>query len=120
MKFSKLVLISAICLSGFASSAHPSQSQFKISQPHANSVVPGEVIEISGTGADPAATLEVEVLTNDWYLQDGKSRINPDGSWTFSPVHLAGKGPYNNHTIRVTQIKDGRRGGSVTVTGIVR
>lgn len=103
--------------------AFPSMSatpDFQITTPKANSVVPGEVIEVSGVGADPNGTIEVQVLTNQWYTQDGTARINPDGSWTFSPVHLAGQGSFNNHTLRATIIKDGRRGRSVTVAGIVR
>jgi hypothetical protein len=78
------------------------------------------VVEIKGVGADPSGTLEVEVLTNEWYLQTGTPRINPDGSWTFAPCHLAGQGPFNNHTIRVTIIKDGKRGRSTSVSGVVR
>jgi hypothetical protein len=93
---------------------------FQITNPRPNAVVPGEVIEVSGVGADPGGTVELEVLTNDWYLQDGKARVNADGSWTYSPVHLAGKGVFNNHTLKATIVKDGHRGQSVTVSGLVR
>ena len=103
-----------------ASAEEPTKSNLQISSPRANSVVSGEVIELIGVGADPAGTLEVEVLTNRWYLQDGKTRINSDGAWTFSPVYVSGQGTFNNHTIRVTQTNDGRRGTSATVVGIVR
>ncbi|MBZ5533445.1 MAG: hypothetical protein LAO20_18610 [Acidobacteriia bacterium] len=95
-------------------------AQFQITIPRSNAVVPGEVLTVSGVGADPAGTIEVEVLTNAWYIQDGEARVNPDGTWTFSPVHLAGKGIYNNHTIKATIIKANRRLTSVTVSGIVR
>jgi len=109
-----------LCVAVLTSLARSATSEFQITAPKANAVVPGEVIEVSGVGADPNGTVEIEVLTNDWYLQDGKVRINPDGTWTFSPVHLAGKGTYNNHTVRATIVKDGHRGKAVTVSGIVR
>lgn len=104
-------------LTRFASSAEP---ELRITSPKANAIVQGDVIELTGTGADSAGTLEVEVLTNRWYPQDGTARINADGSWTFSPVYVSGQGAFNNHTIRVTQVKDRRRGKSVAVAGIVR
>src|SRR5439155_3541658 len=108
----------AVMLGVLGSSASSAVQELQIMQPTANSTVPGEVVEISGVGADPTGTLEVEVLTNEWYLQDGTPRINYDGTWSYGPVHLAGKGRYNNHTIRVTIIKDGKRGTSVSVSGI--
>jgi hypothetical protein len=100
--------------------ALPVEPQLEITSPKANATVSGEVIELTGTGADPSGMLEVEVLTNQWWPQDGAGRINPDGSWTYSPVYLSGKGSFNNHAIRVTQIKDHRRGKSTIVAGIVR
>ncbi len=115
-----IAVVTILCLLVLSRSAESAAAQFQITTPHANAVVPGEVIEVSGVGADPAGTIEIEVLTNDWYLQDGKARINPDGTWTFSPIHLAGKGTYNNHTIKATIVKGGRRLNSVTVSGIVR
>jgi len=115
-----LVLSAIACLSIFSLSAKSTAPEFQIVTPRSNAVVPGEVIEVSGVGADPTGTVELEVLTNEWYVQDGKARINADGSWTFSPVHLAGKGTFNNHTIRATIIKDGQRGKSVTASGILR
>jgi hypothetical protein len=113
-------LSTILCLLVFSSLAKSTSPEFQITTPGPNAVVQGEVIEVSGGGADPTGTVEIEVLTNDWYLQDGKARINANGTWTFSPVHLAGKGIYNNHTIRATIVKDGRRVKSVTVSGIVR
>src|SRR4051794_21951680 len=100
--------------------ATPAAGGFQISSPHPNTVVSSQVIEISGGGADPGGTIVVELLTNDWYPQTGKCRVNSDGSWSYGPVFLSGQGPYNNHSIRATIVKDGRRGKSVTVAGIVR
>jgi hypothetical protein len=118
LQFRKLMAVLILLFLALPSmSATP---DFQITAPKANSVVPGEVIEVSGVGADPNGTIEVQVLTNQWYTQDGTARINADGSWTFSPVHLAGQGSFNNHILRATIIKDGRRGKSVTVAGIVR
>lgn len=96
------------------------QAKLKISYPLSNSTVPARVVEIKGVGADPSGTIEIEVLTNEWYRQDGTPRINPDGSWTYGPCHLAGQGQFNNHTIRVTIIKGGKRGESTSVSGVVR
>jgi hypothetical protein len=93
---------------------------FQIVTPKANTSVSGEVIEVSGVGADPSASVQIEVLTNAYYLQDGQARVNADGTWTYGPVHLAGTGTYNNHTIRATITKNGQRGKSTTVGGIVR
>jgi hypothetical protein len=104
----------------FTQPALPAEQQLQITSPKANATVSGEVIELAGTGADPSGGLEVEVLTNQWWPQDGVGRINPDGSWSYSPVYLSGKGSFNNHAIRVTQIKDHHRGKSTIVAGIVR
>jgi hypothetical protein len=108
------------CLVLFSASAKSAASDFEIKTPHANAVVQGEVNEVCGVGADPAGTVQVEVLTNSWYLQDGDARVNSDGNWCFSPVHFAGKGTFNNHTLRATIVKEGRRVKSATVGGIVR
>src|SRR5690242_13716642 len=86
-----LGLVVTAVLTTVAWSAPP---DFQISSLRPNAVVPGEVIELSGTGADTTATLQVEVLTNQWYVQDCTPRINPDSTWTCGPIHLAGKGPY--------------------------
>ena len=102
------------------SSATLTAADFQILSPRSNTVVPGQVVEISGTGADPTGTIEVEVMTNDWYPQTGKARVNSDGTWTYSPVFLSGQGTYNNHTIKASVVKDGRRGKSTSVSGIVR
>ena len=120
LNYYTIALLLILCLSVFSSWAKPAAPEFQITSPRDNAVVAGEVIEVSGVGADPAGTLELEVLTNKWYVQDGDARVNGDGTWTFSPVHLSGMGTYNNHTIRATIIKDHHRGRSVTVRGIVR
>jgi hypothetical protein len=57
--------------------ALPAEPQLQITSPRANSTVSGEVIELTGTGADPSGTLEAEVLTNQWWPQDGTGRIKP-------------------------------------------
>jgi hypothetical protein len=67
-----------------------------------------------------AAFVANHVLTNDWYVQDGTAVINADGSWSYAPCHLTGKGKYNNHTIKVTIVKNGKRLTSTSVHGIVR
>jgi hypothetical protein len=113
--------LSAIAILAIASSLVVSAAtEFQILSPRANSVVPGQVVEISGVGADPTGSVEVEVLTNDWYPQTGKARVNADGTWTYSPVFLSGQGPFNNHTIKASIVKDGRRAKSVSVGGVVR
>jgi hypothetical protein len=91
-----------------------------ITYPTSNSAVAAKVIEIEGVGADPAGTIQVEVMTDRWYLQDGSATINVDGSFTYSPVHLGGLGEFNNHAIRVTVLKAGKRVASATVRGIRR
>ena len=100
--------------------AGTARGELQITYPTSNATAPGRVIELRGLGADPNGTLEVEVLTNDWYPQTGTARINSDGSWTYAPCQLAGQGEYNNHTIRVTVVKDGKRGSSASVGGVVR
>jgi len=122
MKAKRLLssVLTILCLSIFSLSIKSATPDFQITNPKPNAVVSGEVIEVSGTGADPGASIELEVLTNAYYVQDGQARINPDGTWTFGPVHLAGKGAYNNHTLRATIIKNGQRGKSITVAGVVR
>lgn len=115
-----VVIATTVCVPICSLLAGPAGHDFQIKNPRPNTAVPGEVIEVSGVGADPNGTIELEVLTNDWYLQDGTARVNADGSWTYSPVHLSGKGAFNNHTLKATIVKDGHRGQSVTVSGIVR
>jgi hypothetical protein len=112
---SLLIILALSVFLGIAAAA-----DFQINNPKPNTSVPGEVIEVSGVGADPTASVQIEVLTNAYYLQDGQARVNADGTWTYGPVHLAGKGTFNNHTIRATIIKNGQRGKSTTVGGLVR
>src|SRR4051812_24425022 len=93
----------ALCLlvAGSMLSGQATKVQFKITYPTPNSSVSGETIELKGVGADPAGQLKVEVLTNKWWLQDqGTSRIESDGSWSYGPCYLSGQGNHNNHTIR--------------------
>lgn len=96
------------------------QAEFKITYPKNNSVVPGRMIMVEGLGANPQGTIELKVLTDRWYVQDGEVEINSNGAWTYGPCHLGGQGQYNNHTIRATIIKNGERLESATVRGIVR
>jgi hypothetical protein len=113
--------LSVIAILAIACSlAMSAATEFQILSPRANSVVPGQVVEVTGVGADPAGSIEVEVLTNDWYPQTGKARVSADGSWTYSPVFLSGQGQFNNHTIKATIVKDGRRNKSVSVGGVIR
>ncbi len=51
------------CLSIFGPLAKSATSEFQITTPRANSVIPGEVIEVSGVGTDPSGTVGIEVLT---------------------------------------------------------
>jgi hypothetical protein len=95
-------------------------AQIKITYPAANSTVAGEVIEIKGTGADQKGQIQVQVLTNKWYIQDGTATVNPDGTWSYAPCNLSGQGTFSNHTIRVTVIRDGKAGSSDSVAGIRR
>jgi hypothetical protein len=116
----KLAISLCLMFAGAALTALAGDTQLKITSPRPNSTVSAGVIELSGTGADPTGTLEVDVLTNQWWPQDGVARINADGSWTYSPVYVSGQGVFNNHTIRVTEVKDHKRGKSTSVSGIVR
>jgi hypothetical protein len=120
-----LAALTVITIGVAARSAAPSayniaDAKLEITSPKSNSTVAGAVIQISGKGADPAGTLEVDVLTNDWYAQKGEARINADGTFTFAPVYLGGQGQFNNHTIRVTQVKAGKRITAASVEGIRR
>jgi len=116
----KLAIALCVMFAVAALTALAGDVQLQITSPRPNTTVTAGVIQLSGTGADPAGTLEVEVLTNQWWPQDGVARINADGSWTYSPVYVSGQGVFNNHTIRVTEIKDHKRGKSTSVAGIVR
>ncbi|MCF8057249.1 MAG: hypothetical protein K9K37_11510 [Desulfocapsa sp.] len=99
---------------------HVLAADFKILYPESNSTVKGEVIEIEGAGATAGATIEISVLTNDWYLQDGKAEVNDDGRWSYAPCYLRGKGKFNNHTIKARLIKDGKAIAIDKVRGVVR
>ncbi|HYA41034.1 MAG TPA: hypothetical protein VEF34_07005 [Syntrophobacteraceae bacterium] len=112
------VVMFCLIYSFSAGPAHP--AEFQITYPASDSSVSGRVVEITGVGADPGGTIQVEVLTNEWYVQTGTPRINPDGSWSYAPCYLAGQGEFNNHTIRATIIKDGKRLRSTSVHGVVR
>jgi hypothetical protein len=94
--------------------------EFRILYPKPNDTVGGEIGEVEGEGALPGAKIEASVLTNEWFLQDGRGEINSNGNWTYGPCYLKGKGKYNNHTIRVRLIKDGKVIATATVRGIVR
>jgi len=93
---------------------------FRITYPEKNSTVQGEVIVVEGVGAIPGATIEISVLTNEWYLQNGIAEISEDGNWTYAPCYLSGQGKFNNHSIKARLIQDGRPIATVTVRGIVR
>ncbi len=112
-----LLLVACAIATGFA---NPPAADFQILSPRQNAVVPGEVVEVTGAGAPAGATIEVEVLTNDWWPQTGKSRVNDDGTWSYSPVYLSGQGRFDNHTIKATVVQNGRRGKTSSVAGIVR
>ena len=99
---------------------HVLSADFKILYPDSNSTVRGEVIEVEGAGAIAGATIEISVLTNDWYLQDGKAELSDDGSWSYTPCYLSGKGKFNNHTIKARLIKDGKAIAIDKVRGVVR
>lgn len=92
--------------------------KFAITSPQSFSSVPTQQVELSGVGADPAATLAVDVYTDDWYPQNGTGSINADGTWAYSGCWLKGQGEYRKHTIRVTQMKNHVRVASATVQGV--
>jgi hypothetical protein len=116
----------ALASASASSESAPSASASSVSQPLAvsspvqNARVSGQVIEVTGVGADPKGQLEVSVLTDAWYVQNGTATINADGSFSYAPVHISGQGKFNNHTIKVTVIKDGKRVTSTSVAGVVR
>jgi hypothetical protein len=69
--------------------------------------------------------VQVEVFTNDWYIQDkwysnGRAPVI-DGKWAMPDAVLAGQGSFNNHHIRATLLDDaGNAIASDEVSGIVR
>ena len=75
--------------------------------------------------AGPGWHVKVEVLTNQWYVQDkwyvdGLAPIT-DGLWGMPEVVLGGQGAFNNHSIRATLLDGhGSTQASVVVTDVVR
>jgi len=95
-------------------------AKFAITYPQDSAKVATNKIDLRGVGADPSATLKVDVYTDDSYPQDGRGIINADGSWTYQGCWLKGKSPHNNHTITVSLVKNGTVLTSTSVQGIVR
>ena len=114
--FISLIVALSVGFGGFAIAS----DDFKITYPEKNEEVRGEIIEIEGTGAIQGTVIEVSVLTNDWYIQDGKAEINKNGTWTYAPCYLSGKGKFNNHTIKARLLKDGEVMATTKVRGVVR
>lgn len=110
------LMLAVFCIT----SDHVLSADFKILYPKSNNTVRGEVIEIEGSGAIEGAAIEISVLTNDWYLQDGKAEVSDDGRWSYAPCFLSGKGKFNNHTIKARLIKDGKAIAIDKVRGVVR
>jgi len=71
--------------------------EFKITEPNDGGEVNRNVITVKGVGAQNSASIELEVFTNEWYPQNGNYEIRNDGSWTYSPCYLTGKGQYRYH-----------------------
>lgn len=120
MRYVLPALAVILCLPLGSLVAGSSRKEFRITYPANNAKIQSDVIQVTGTGADPTGTLELEVITDYAYLQMGSAHIDPDGTWTFSPVYLKGAGVFNNHRIRATIVKNGQRGASFEVSGIVR
>jgi len=92
---------------------------FTITDPTSNSEVDRNIITVSGVGAQNGTSIVVEVLTDRWYLQDGNSEIRSNGSWSYSPCYLMGKGSYRyHHSIKAKLIKDGQEIATSTVKDI--
>jgi hypothetical protein len=102
-----------------ASAAVPA-AKFTITFPQDGLKVPSEIIEVKGVGAMKGDVLEVSVLTNKWWTQNGQQTIFGDGTWSYGPCYLSGKGEFNKHTIRVTLIRNGVQYTSASVQGVVR
>ena len=109
-----------LTLSAMSPAVERAPCVLKITNLKAHESVRSEVVELEGVCADPAGTLEVDVLTNRWYLQTGTARLNADSSWTYGPVYLSGQGEYNSHSIRVTVVTKGVRRAATIVRGIRR
>lgn len=102
-----------------ASPAVPA-AKFAITFPQDGAKVPNEIIEVKGVGAVQGDVLEVSVLTNKWWTQNGQQTIFGDGTWSYGPCFLSGKGELGKHTIRVTLIRNGVQYTSASVQGVVR
>lgn len=82
--------------------------EFAITEPEDSSQVDRNVVTVKGVGAQPGASIVLEVFTDTWYLQDGEYEIDSDGSWTYAPCHLKGRGSFRfHHNIRAKLIKNG-------------
>lgn len=66
------------------------------------------------------STIEVSVLTNEWYKQTCEIEMEDDGEWACSPVHLAGQDEDNNHSIKAVMRKGGKKLGKSSVRGVKR
>jgi hypothetical protein len=83
---------------------------FVIKEPASGSEVTSNNITVEGVGAKPGDSIEVSVLTDRWYKQDGKADIKSDGSWSYSPCYLMGKGPLRlKHIIKASVVRDGKQ-----------
>ena len=75
--------------------------------------------------AQPGWQVRVEVLTNQWYLQDGwyVNGLAPmvNGMWGMPEITLAGQGQYNNHSVRASLVDEfGTTQATSQVSGITR
>lgn len=75
--------------------------------------------------AQPGWQVQVEVFTDQYYLQDGWYAAGRapivNGQWAVPEVTLAGQGQFNNHKIRATLLDAaGNSLGSAEASGIVR
>jgi hypothetical protein len=75
--------------------------------------------------AKPGWHVRIEVLTNEWYVQDkwyddGLAPII-NGMWSMPEIILGGQGQYDNHSIRATLVDEfGTPQASDEVDGIIR
>ena len=95
-------------------------AELEITYPRSNSSVRGEVIEIEGSGASPGAVIEVSVLTDRWYPQDGTLTVEADGTWAYGPCYLSGAGTFNRHSIRARLIEHGQVRATARVREVIR
>ena len=93
--------------------------KFAIAYPESNSEVDRNVITIKGVGAQPDASINVRVFTDDWYVQDGTCAIHGDGKWEYTGCNLKGRGSYRyHHKIEARLIRDGNVIATATVDEI--